>query len=167
MVRDFLDKKPQIPESVFLAETCAVIGDVVLGERVNVWYGAVIRGDEGSIEIGDDTNVQDNATLHTSPGLAMKIGKSVTVGHNAVVHGCTVGDGTTVGMGAIVLNGAKVGAGCIIGAGALVKEGQEIPDGALCVGVPAKVVRILDEKQRETFIQNAAIYVHLAEEYMR
>lgn len=165
MIRSYQGKSPKIPESVFLAENCAVIGDVTMGEKVNVWYGAVIRGDKCSIAIGDRTNVQDNATVHTCPGLHVSIGKNVTIGHNAIVHGCTVGDNTMIGMGACVLNGAVIGSGCIVAAGALVKEGQVIPDNSLCVGIPAKIVRTIDEAQREKVVKNADLYVHLAEEY--
>jgi carbonic anhydrase/acetyltransferase-like protein (isoleucine patch superfamily) len=167
MIRDYKGKMPQIAPTVFLAENCAVIGDVVLADRVNIWYGAVLRGDEGAIEVGENSNIQDNATVHTNQEYTVKIGKNVTVGHNAVIHGCTVGDGTTVGMGAVILNGAVVGSGCMIAAGALIKEGAVIPDGSLCVGVPAKIVREMDENSRRRMIENAQIYVELGEEYRK
>ena len=167
MIRDYKGKSPVIAESVFLAENCAVIGSVTLGEKVNVWYGAVLRGDEGPIEVGEGSNIQDNATVHTDHICKVEIGKDVTIGHNAVIHGCKIGDGTIVGMGAVVLNGAKIGKGCMIAAGALVKENCEIPDGSLCVGVPAKIVRQLDEAFCEGMVENARMYVSLGEEYKK
>jgi len=165
MIRSYKNKRPEIAESVFLAENAVVIGDVVLKENANVWYGAVLRGDEGSITVGENSNVQDNATIHTDHNRPVILGKNVTVGHNAVVHGCTVGDGTMIGMGAVVLNGAEIGKGCIIAAGALVKEGAQIPDGSLCVGVPAKIVRQIDEATAEGILKNAESYVQLGKEY--
>ena len=167
MIRSYKDKTPRLAESVFLAENAAVIGDVTLQDEVNVWYGAVIRGDENSIEVGEGSNVQDNATLHVGHAFPMKLGKNVTVGHNAVVHGCTVGDDTLIGMGATVLNGAVIGKGCIIGAGALVKEKEVIPDYSLCVGVPAKIIRTLDESAVKKNRQNAAVYRALADDYRK
>ncbi|MBQ3865517.1 MAG: gamma carbonic anhydrase family protein [Clostridia bacterium] len=167
MIRKYLDKEPKLAENVFLAENAAVIGDVTLDEGVNVWYGAVIRGDEDSVTVGAGSNVQDNATLHVGRGFPISVGKGVTVGHNAVVHGCTVGDDTLIGMGAVVLNGAVIGKGCIIGAGALIKEKAEIPDYSLCVGVPARIVRTLTPEAVEGNRKNAAVYRALAEDYRK
>ncbi len=165
MIRSYKGKEPKIAETAFLAENCVIIGEVELRDKANIWYGAVLRGDEGSIEVGENTNIQDNATVHTAKEFPVVLGKNITVGHNAVVHGCTVGDGTMIGMGAVVLNGAKIGKGCLIAAGALVKEGAQIPDYSLCVGVPAKVIRQIDENAQQGILDNAAMYVHLAEEY--
>ena len=165
MVRSYQGKKPAVAEDAFVAENAALIGDVTLESGANVWYSAVLRGDENSIVIGENSNVQDNATVHVSKTCPVVLGKNVTVGHNAIVHGCTVGDGTMIGMGACELNGAVIGKGCLIGAGALIKENQVIPDGSLCVGVPAKVVRQLDEAGMQKIIDNAALYVSLAKEY--
>ena len=165
MIKPFQKHEPQIAESVFLAENCAVIGAVVLHERASVWYGAVLRADEDSIEIGEGSNVQDNATVHTAKGHPVKIGKLVTVGHNAIVHGCTVGDESLIGMGACILNGAVIGKGCLIGAGALVLENARIPDGSLCVGSPAKVIRTLTPADREKIRENALEYVRLSGEF--
>lgn len=167
MIRSFQGKKPALGKDVFVAENAVLIGEVSLADRANIWYGAVLRGDEGCIEIGEESNVQDNATVHTGKDFPVKVGKGVTVGHNAIVHGCTVGDDTMIGMGACVLNGAVIGKGCIIGAGALVKEGQIIPDFSLCVGVPAKIVRTLDENAVKAIRDNANMYVHLAKEYQK
>lgn len=165
MIRDFKGEKPVIPESAFVAENAVVIGNVTLEEGANIWYHAVLRGDENSIYVGKGSNIQDNCTVHCARLYPTRIGNHVTVGHNAVVHGCVIGDGTMIGMGATVLNGAKIGKGCLIAAGALVKENAEIPDFSLCVGVPAKVVRELDEAAREKILENARSYVRLAKEY--
>ena len=165
MERSFKGKKPVVAENTFVAENAVLIGDVTLESGANIWYSAVLRGDENSIVIGENSNVQDNATVHVSKTCPVVLGKNVTVGHNAIVHGCTIGDGTMIGMGACVLNGAVIGKGCLIGAGALIKEGQVIPDGSLCVGVPAKVVRQLDDAAKENILANAALYVSLGKEY--
>ncbi len=165
MIRDYRGILPKISESAFVAETAAVIGDVTVEENANIWYGAVLRGDEGPIEIGKNTNIQDNATVHTNHEYKVIIGENVTVGHNAIVHGCTVGDGTMIGMGAVVLNGAVIGKGCLIAAGALIKEREVIPDGSLCVGVPAKIIRTLNEEAKAGVLENAEMYVKLGQEY--
>lgn len=165
MIRSFKGKNPVLGENVFLAENAVVIGDVVLKDGVNIWYGAVLRGDENSIEIGENTNIQDNATLHVAKDHKVVLGKGVTVGHNAIVHGCRVGDDTMIGMGSCILNGAVIGKGCLIGAGALVKEGQVIPDGSLVVGVPGKVVRELNEEGMKKIRANARLYTALSQEY--
>ncbi len=165
MIRDYRGILPQISESAFVAETAAVIGDVTIGEHANIWYGAVLRGDEGPLRIGNRTNIQDNATVHTNHEYQVIIGEDVTVGHNAIVHGCTVGDGTMIGMGAVVLNGAVIGKGCLIAAGALIKEREVIPDGSLCVGVPAKIIRTLNEEAKANILENAEMYVKLGQEY--
>jgi carbonic anhydrase/acetyltransferase-like protein (isoleucine patch superfamily) len=139
------DKKPVIPASCFVAETATIIGDVTLGERVSVLFGAVIRGDNDPITIGDDTNVQDNCVLHSDPGLPLTIGKGVTIGHQAMLHGCTIGDGALIGIQAVVMNGAIIGRECLVGAGAIVTEGKSFPDRSLILGAPAKVVRALSD----------------------
>ena len=145
----------------YLAPGAQVVGDVTLGENVGIWYNAVVRGDTGSIFIGDNSNVQDNSTLHTDEGHPIHIGKGVSIGHNAVVHGCTVGDNTVVGMGSIILSGAVVGKNCIIGAGALVTGKMVIPDNSMAFGNPAKVVRQLTEEEVEDNRHNAEHYVDL------
>ena len=145
----------------YLAPGAHVVGDVTLGENVGIWYNAVVRGDTGSIFIDDNSNVQDNSTLHTDEGHSIHIGKGVSIGHNAVVHGCTVGDNTVVGMGSIILSGAVVGKNCIIGAGALVTGKMVIPDNSMAFGNPAKVVRQLTEEEVEDNRHNAEHYVDL------
>lgn len=152
-------KKPTIGKDVFIADGARIMGDVTLGEQVGVWYNAVIRGDEAPIVIGDRTNVQDNVVMHGMEGVATIVGSEVTIGHGAIVHGCTVKDHTLIGMGSIILDHAVVGSNCIVGAGALVPGGMVVPDGSLVVGVPAKVVRQLTEKEIEHLTVSADIYV--------
>ena len=127
----------------WIAPGAHVIGKVVLGKSVSVWFGAVLRGDNEPLTLGDGTNIQDNAVLHTDPGFPLVIGSDCTIGHAAVVHGCRIGSGSLVGMSATVLNGAVIGRDCLIGAGALVTEGAQVPDGSLVLGVPGRVVRRL------------------------
>lgn len=152
---------PTLPPSgdYWVAPNASVIGNVTLDAFASVWFGAVLRGDNDSIVIGERSNIQDNCVLHTDPGFPLRVGCSVTVGHQATLHGCTIGDGALIGMGATVLNGAKVGRNAVIGAHALVPEGKEIPDNALVVGIPGKVARILSAEQ-------AAEIAHLADHYV-
>jgi carbonic anhydrase/acetyltransferase-like protein (isoleucine patch superfamily) len=130
-------QSPRLPEAgqFWVAPGAQVVGRVHLGVNVGIWFGAVLRGDRELIEIGEYSNIQDGAVLHSDPGFPLTIGAHVTVGHRAILHGCSIGAGTLIGMGATVLNGAKVGSGCIVGANALVTEGKEFPDGSLIVGL--------------------------------
>ena len=144
--------------SAWLAENCSLVGDVVLGASVSVWYGAVVRGDDEPIEIGPGSNIQDNAVLHVDPGFPIKIGANVSVGHGAILHGCSIGSGSVVGMGAIVMNGAEIGRDCLIAAGTVVLEGMKIPDGALVVGSPGKVKRHLSFESRSGLRDGASRY---------
>ena len=139
------------------------MGRVTLGADASVWYGAVIRADVETVEIGPRTNIQDGAVLHADPGAPTVIGPDVTVGHGAIVHGATIGEGTLVGMRATVLNRARVGRFCLIGAHALVTEGMDIPDYSMVLGTPAKIVRQLDPLQAEAMLRaSAAHYVEMA-----
>ena len=156
-----------IAEWVFIAEGAKLIGDVTIGEDSSVWYNAVIRGDSNSIVIGENTNVQDNAVLHTSHSHALTIGDNVTIGHGAIVHGCTVGNNVLIGMGAIVLDGAVIEDNCIIGAGALVTQNKVIPMGSLALGNPAKVVRELKEEEKASIMRNADEYSEEARKYLQ
>ena len=144
----------------YIAKNATVVGDVQFGNDVNIWYGAVLRGDSGCISIGDGSNVQDNAVLHEK----VTIGKNCTIGHGAIVHGCTIGDNCIVGMGAIVLDGAVIGENCMIGAGALVTGKMNAPAGSLILGNPAKVVKELTEEQIAHNLYNAEHYVEKAKE---
>lgn len=151
-----------IPNAAFIAPNSTVIGDVVTGQEVNVWYGAVIRADKDRITIGDRSNIQDNCVVHTSKGHPVTIGDDVSIGHGAILHGCTIGSTVLVGMGAIVLNGAVVGDNTIIGAGAVITEGKVIPPGSLVLGLPGKVIRTLSDEEIAGIRTNASEYVKLA-----
>ncbi|MBA2862621.1 gamma carbonic anhydrase family protein [Methanococcus maripaludis] len=149
-------------KSVKIAKNASIIGDVELGENVNIWYGAVLRADISKITIKDNSNVQDNCVVHGSVGHPVYIGEGVSVGHAAVVHGCTIEDNVIVGMNSTVLNGAKVGKNSIIGANALVSQNKEIPPNSLVLGVPGKVVRTLTDEEVESIRENAKRYLELS-----
>jgi carbonic anhydrase/acetyltransferase-like protein (isoleucine patch superfamily) len=153
--------RPDLPGAgqCYIAETAVLIGKVRLQPDASVWFGAVLRGDNEWIEIGERSQIQDNATLHTDPGFPLTIGRSCVIGHNVILHGCTVGDHSLIGMGAILLNGARIGSNCIVGAGALVTEGKTFADNSLIVGAPARVVRSLDDQARQMITAGADIYV--------
>lgn len=160
------EKEPRLGQGVLVCPGAAVVGAVDLGDRVSVWYNAVIRGDLAPIRVGRETNIQDGAILHVDTDQPLEVGARVTVGHGAILHGCTVGDGSLIGMGAMILSGARVGEEAFIAAGALVPEGKEIPARALAVGVPARVVKSLGEEDlrrlRESpdhYLEQAALYL--------
>ena len=134
---------PTLARGSWVAPTATLVGDVHLGEKATVWFGAVLRGDNDTITVGHGSNVQDNAVLHADQGVPLTIGQNVTVGHQAMLHGCTVGDGSLIGMQAVVLNRARIGRNCLVGAGALVTEGRVFEDGWLILGAPARAVRPL------------------------
>ena len=161
-IRMFKGKKPIIDPSAFIDETALIIGDVTIHREASLWPFTVIRGDIEPIEIGAETNVQDHTVVHTDPGYPTRIGERVTIGHRCVIHGCTVEDEVIIGMGAVLLTGSRVRRRCIIGAGAVVREGQEIPEGSIAVGVPAKIVRTVTEKDVERILDNAKSYLELA-----
>lgn len=153
--------KEPVTEGALLAPGAVVVGDVVLEQDVNVWYGAVLRGDCGAIHVGQGTNIQDNCVLHDQ----ISIGKFCTIGHGAVVHGCTLGDCCLVGMGAVVLSGAKIGDNCLIGAGAVVTGKTVAPAGSLLLGNPARIVKKLSPRQRQEIRWNAEHYIALAQQF--
>ena len=154
------------PQS-WVAPTATLIGHVRLQANASVWFGAVLRGDNELIDIGENSNVQDGTVMHTDMGSPLTIGRNVTIGHNAMLHGCTVGDYSLIGINAVILNGARIGKYCIIGANSLIVEGKEIPDGSLVMGSPGKVVRELTEAQRQMLEGSAAHYVNNAQRYAR
>ncbi len=149
----------------YVAETATVIGKVRLKAGASVWFGAVLRGDNEWIEIGERSNIQDNCTVHTDPGFPLTIGDGCTIGHNAILHGCTIGANSLIGMGAILLNGARVGSNCIVGAGALVSEKMVVPDNALVVGAPARKIRDTGEAAVKLIEHAAEIYFMRWQDY--
>lgn len=161
----FKGNKPVVDDSALVFETSTIIGSVTIGKNVSIWPGACLRGDSASISIGEGSNIQDNATVHTSEGCPVSVGRGVTVGHNAIIHGCTIKDNVLVGMGATVLDGAVVEENCIIGAGALISSGKTIPSGSLVVGLPGKIVRQLTDEEVKSIQKNAEEYEQLMSEY--
>ncbi len=164
-IRAFRDHHPQIDPTAYVADDAQVIGNVVLGPSVSVWFHAVLRGDTDRILVGAGSNIQDGSIAHADEGVPCIIGKRVVVGHRAILHGCEVGDDCLIGMGAIVLNHAKLGPGCIVGAGAVVSEGKVFPARSLVLGVPAKVVREVTDQELAKIRAGAEHYVHLATIY--
>ena len=152
---------PELPEegAYWIAPSASVIGKVRLERGASVWFGAVIRGDNELITIGENSNVQDGAVMHTDPGLPLTIGKGCTIGHKAILHGCTIGDNTLIGMGAVILNRARIGRNCLIGANALITEGKEIPDNSLVMGQPGKIAGELNEEAIARLAKSAENYV--------
>jgi carbonic anhydrase/acetyltransferase-like protein (isoleucine patch superfamily) len=161
------DHLPQLPEAgrFWVAPGAHVMGRVHLAIDVGIWFGAVVRGDNETIEIGARSNIQENAVLHADPGFPLVIGEDVTIGHGAIVHGCSIGAGTLIGMGATVLNGARIGSGCLVGANALIPEGKVFPDGSLIIGAPAVVVRQFDADKIERLRDVARHYVENARRF--
>ena len=157
-IYQFNDFKPTLAERTYVAPTAVLVGQVVLKAGANVWFGAVLRGDNEPITVGENSNIQENSVLHTDAGAPLSIGANVTVGHSVTLHGCTICDNSLIGMGAIVLNHATIGANSIVGAGALVTEGKTYPEGVLLVGSPAKVLRTLTEEEIARLPLNAYHY---------
>lgn len=155
------DKTPQTPAEgeYWIAPGAVVIGDVILRRNASIWFGAILRGDNDPIVIGENTNIQDGSVLHSDPGQPLIIGRDVTVGHMAMLHSCEVGDNSLIGIGAIVLSRAVIGRNCLIGAGSLIPEGKVIPDNSLVVGAPGKVVRQLAPDQIGFLTASAQHYV--------
>lgn len=158
---------PDFKGKYYIHNTACVIGDVNCGKNLSVWPNAVVRGDTNRIDIGDNVNIQDNATLHVSAQYGLRIGSNVTVGHNAVVHACEIGDGTLVGTGAIILDGAIVGKDCIIGAGCLVPPNKRVPDNSVAVGSPFVIAREATPEEAQDNRQRAERYWELALNYIK
>ena len=154
------DWRPELPPEgeYWLAPNASLIGRVRLLRGASVWFGAVLRGDNEWITVGERTNIQDLAVLHTDPGMPIVLGSNVTIGHGVILHGATVGDNTVIGMGATLLNRAKIGKNSIVGANALIPEGKEFPDNSLIVGMPGKAIRTIPEEQQGMLTMNAQIY---------
>lgn len=158
--KGFEPKATQTPWTGWAADNATVIGQVELGHQVSIWFGAVIRGDNAKIRLGDYTNVQENTVIHTDAGIDVNIGNYVTIGHQAMLHGCTIGDNTLIGIQAVILNHAVIGKNCIIGANALIPEGKVIPDNSVVMGSPGKVVKTVtvetEQKLRDSALHYAA-----------
>jgi len=166
MIRGFRGKRPQIDPSAFVAETATVVGDVVVGARSSLWFGAVVRGDVFHVRIGAETSIQDNTVIHvTHDRYPTSVGDRVTVGHGVILHGCAVRDLVIVGMGAVILDQAEIGERCIIGAGALITPATKIPAGHLAGGAPARVKRPLTDDELAWLESSAAHYVALTDAY--
>lgn len=170
-VLPYMEIYPNIHETVFLAKGSVVSGDVTIGKESSIWYNTVIRGDIAPTIIGERTSIQDNSTLHQSPGNPLIIENEVTVGHNAILHSCIVRRGAMIGMGAIVMDGAEIGEEAIIGAGTIVPPGKKIPARSLAVGSPAKVIRELEEKDyaelqriRQSYVEKGQYYKKIEQE---
>jgi carbonic anhydrase/acetyltransferase-like protein (isoleucine patch superfamily) len=166
MIYEFDGIRPTLAEDCFVAPNASVIGRVEMRARSSVWFGAIVRGDNDRIVLGEDSNVQDNCVLHTDDKILLSIGDRVTVGHMAMLHGCTIGEESLIGIGTIVLNHAKVGAHTVLGANSLVTEGKVIPDGVLAMGAPAKVIRPLTTEELEFLKYASSHYVERAAKFM-
>ena len=158
MIQQIEGMTPTIHSTARFADNAVLVGNVTLGEEVNIWYGAVLRGDNSSIVIGARTNVQEHVIVHCEPEYSVTVGQGVTVGHGAILHGCTIEDGCLIGMGAILLDGCVIGAGSLVGAGALVTQNTIIPPGSLVVGSPARVLRPLKPEESEDLLHSAENY---------
>ena len=156
------DIQPELPEGrdFWVAPDATLIGRVRLKRHASVWFGAVLRGDNDWITVGENSNVQDLSVIHTDYHQPTTIGRDVTVGHNVILHSCTIGDGSLIGMGSVILNGTVIGKNCLIGANTLIPEGKIIPDGAMVLGQPGRVVRTLNETQLAVLKASAEVYVH-------
>ena len=167
MIKKFQNKQPQLGEDVYVSENAMVIGDVTLGDEVNIWFGAVLRGDMHYIKIGNRTNIQDNSVVHVTTRISpTNIGSGVTVGHGAIIHGCTIEDDCLIGMGAILMDDAVIGTGTLIGAGALIPPNMKIPKNSLVVGSPGKIVRQVKDFEREMILERPQEYIDLASIYL-
>lgn len=156
---------PRIADTAWVADSAHVVGNVELAEGANLWFGVIVRGDNETIRIGRNSNVQDASVIHSDPGFPATLGDNVSIGHQVMLHGCTVGDGTLIGIQSVVLNGARIGKNCLVGAGSLVTEGKEFPDGSMILGRPARVVRALTPQEIEGLARIATHYVDNARRF--
>lgn len=166
MIKEFKGINPIIHNTCYISESVDIIGNVVIKENANIWFGTRIRGDMNSIIIGENTNIQENSVIHVDSHCGTYIGNNVTIGHGAIIHGCTINDNVLVGMGSIILNEAIIGKNTIIGAGSLIPQGKEIPEGVLCLGSPAKVIRKLTEEEISKIQESADNYVSISKNYI-
>jgi carbonic anhydrase/acetyltransferase-like protein (isoleucine patch superfamily) len=167
MLLEYRGKRPRVHPSAFVAPTASIIGDVEVGEESSIWFGTVVRGDMGPIRIGARTSVQDNAVVHVSEGCSTIVGNDVTIGHAAVMEDCVIGDGALIGSNAVILNGARVGAGSLIAAGSVVAANDNIPDGVVAAGAPAKVKKAVEGDAAHWLELGAKEYVKLSRSYLK
>ena len=168
MIKQFENKQPQLGKNVYISENAAVIGEVILGNEVNIWFGAVVRGDMHYIKIGNRSNIQDNVVVHVTTAVSpTNIGSGVTVGHCAIIHGCTIEDDCMIGMGATVMDDAVIGAGSLVGAGALVPPNMKVPPRSLVVGMPGKVIRKVKNEEYAMIVDRSQEYIELAAIYLK
>jgi carbonic anhydrase/acetyltransferase-like protein (isoleucine patch superfamily) len=160
---------PELPpeNEYWIAPNAVVVGKVKLDRDVGIWFGAVLRGDNELIHIGENSNVQDGCVLHTDMGAPLTVGRNCTIGHKAILHSCTIGDNTLIGMGATVLNNARIGRNCLIGANTLIPQGKEIPDNSLVIGAPGKIMRSIDQIAARNLTESAQNYVRNWQRYAR
>ena len=159
--------RPELDPESWVADSATVIGRVILNKGASVWFGATLRGDNDPITIGENSNIQDGAVLHTDLGVPLTIGRHVTVGHMVMMHGCEVGDNSLIGIGSIILNNAKIGKNCLIGANSLITEGKVIPDGSMVMGAPGKVIREVSEQQLQGMLAGSHHYVENWKRYAK
>jgi carbonic anhydrase/acetyltransferase-like protein (isoleucine patch superfamily) len=163
----FEDRKVVCKGDYWIAPSAVVIGSVVLEPNASIWFGCTVRGDNDTITIGENSQLQDGCVLHCDEGIPITIGRNVSVGHMAMLHGCTIGDGTLIGIKSVLLNGSKIGRNCLIGAGSLIAENKEIPDGSLVLGVPGKVVRTLSDAEIRVINSASEHYVDKFKRYRK
>jgi len=159
--------RPELDPESWVADSATVIGRVILNKGASVWFGATLRGDNDPITIGENSNIQDGAVLHTDLGVPLTIGRHVTVGHMVMMHGCEVGDNSLIGIGSIILNNAKIGKNCLIGANTLITEGKVIPDGSMVMGAPGRVIREVSEQQLQGMLAGSHHYVENWKRYAK
>ncbi|KGJ87471.1 gamma carbonic anhydrase family protein [Thalassotalea sp. ND16A] len=159
MIYQIGDKQPRFNGDYFVAPNASLIGDVIVENNASIWFNVVVRADNDTITIGENSNVQDGSVLHADDDVPLFIGTNVTIGHKVMLHGCTIGDGSLVGMNAVVLNGATIGKECLIGANTLIPENMVVPDGSMVLGSPGKIVKELSAEHREMIVNGAQHYV--------
>ncbi|MGD9683408.1 MAG: gamma carbonic anhydrase family protein [Candidatus Obscuribacterales bacterium] len=166
MIYQFLEHRPQIHETAYVAPTAVVIGRATLKQGASVWFNTVIRADINSIEIGENTNVQDSSVIHVTHEHSVQLGDRITVGHAAVIHGARIDSDCLIAMGAVILDGAHIGSGSIVAAGAVVAPGMMVPENSLLMGIPARVVRRVHSRDKERFERNWRNYLEYSKQYM-
>lgn len=164
MIKSFEGIKPTIDDSAFVAETADIIGNVTIKENASIWYKAVLRGDDGKVIVGENSNVQDGTIVHCGENEPTIIGNNVTIGHAAIIHGCKIGNNSLIGMGSTILDNAEIGEFTMVGAGSLV-TGKKFPSGVLLLGSPAKVVRELTEEEKLSLKKSALHYVEMGKKH--